>query len=101
MRDARHPHRSNTGAAAALAALLSLGLAAGCAGQLRSTIGEHAASTQTVAETLRKAAAMIKCDAMAADAAAQKESCSAAVTTILDQAKALSDGAEQLKRAAR
>lgn len=101
MKEQRLPRPSTTRAVVAISAVLSLSLLGGCAGQLRSTVGDHAASTLTVAETLRRAAAMIKCDAMAADAAAQKESCSAAVSTILDQAKALSDGAEQLKRAAR
>lgn len=99
MKDSRQPSPSKTGGALALLAALSL--SGGCAGQLRAAVGEHAASTQSVAETLRKAAAMIRCDSMAADAAAQKESCSAAVATILDQAKALSDGSDQLKRAAR
>ncbi|MFO0574235.1 MAG: hypothetical protein U1A78_09565 [Polyangia bacterium] len=99
MKEQRSPRPSTTRAVVALS--IGLSLLGGCAGQLRATVGEHAASTLTVAETLRKAAAMIKCDAMAADAAAQKESCSAAVSTILDQAKALSDGADQLKRAAR
>ena len=78
-----------------LGTFLSLG---GCAGQLKSAMLEHARATQAVAETLTKVAASMKCDSMAAD---QKDGCTAAVTVIQDQAKAMRQSAEKLSDAAR
>lgn len=66
----------------------------GCAGQLKAAMVEHAKATQSVAGTLSQAAAEIQCEG-SKDVAM----CSAAVSLINDQVKALQDSAENLERA--
>jgi hypothetical protein len=78
-----------------LGACLYLG---GCTGQLKNAMLENSRATKTVADTLAKVAASMKCDSMPAD---QKDGCTAAVSVIQDQAKALRKGAEDLDTAAR
>lgn len=66
----------------------------GCAGQLKTAMVEHARATALVAETLTRATAAIQCEGTK-----NTESCTAAVSTINDQAKALQDSADSLGRA--
>ncbi len=73
--------------------MLALG-AAGCAGQLKGAMVEHAHSTRSVADTIKKALESIKCDAAA-------PACATAVTVIEDQVKALQDGAGKLEASGR
>jgi hypothetical protein len=82
-----------------LIASLSLGLltTAGCVGQLKKAMREHAETTRTVSGTLTKSAGMIKCEDMKQDSV---ESCKAAVTTINDQAKVLNESGDKLGRSA-
>lgn len=66
----------------------------GCAAQLKSAMVEHAKATGAVAATLTRATAAIQCEG-----SKNMESCTAAVSTINDQAKALQESADSLERA--
>ena len=75
--------------------LLILALcASGCAAQLKGAMVEHAQSTRSVADTIKKALESIKCDAAA-------PACPTAVMVIEDQIKALQDGAGKLEASGR
>lgn len=73
---------------AAVVGLLTLG--SGCAGQLKGAMVEHARSTRSVADTIKKAMESVKCDAQAA-------ACPTALMVIEDQVKALQSGATKLE----
>lgn len=70
----------------------------GCAGQLKGAMADHAQSTRTVAETISKATSQIQCDDIKAESA---PACKAAVATLNDQAKALSESSDKLTNAAK
>lgn len=66
----------------------------GCAGQLKAAMVEHAKATQSVAGTLSQVAADIQCEG-----SKDVELCSAAVSMLNEQVKALQDSAENLEKA--
>lgn len=74
--------------------LFGTALTGGCAGQLKGVMVEHAKSTRSVADTIKKALESVKCDSTAA-------ACPTAVSVIEDQIKALQDGANKLENGSR
>lgn len=74
--------------------MFSFALTTGCAGQLKGVMVEHAKSTRSVADTIKKALESVKCDSTAA-------ACPTAVSVIEDQIKALQDGANKLENGSR
>lgn len=73
-----------------------LGLATGCAGQLKAAMLDHAKSTRAIADTLSKSTAAMQCEGTKSP-----DTCTAAVGSINDQAKALHDSAKRLEDAAK
>ena len=91
----RKPLRTSLFYRGLLGGLVGLALCgSGCAGQLKGAMVEHAHSTRSVADTIKKALESVKCDAAAA-------SCPIAVSVIEDQVKALQDGANKLDASGR
>lgn len=73
-------------------------LCGGCGVSLRAAVLDHAETSRSVATTLSRAAAVLRCEEMAA---AGQAPCRAGVSVIEAQAQALRDSAERLQRAAR
>ena len=80
-------------------AVCLLGILGGssCGGVLRSAAHEHAQASVSVAQTLERAAAALRCGELAAEAGAE---CRSAVRVVSDQAQALRDSARRLERSA-
>lgn len=77
------------------AAILSL---SGCAGQMKAAALEHARATKTIAMTVSKATEQIRCEDMKADST---NTCKAAVSTLNDQVKVLTESGDKLEGAAK
>lgn len=77
--------------------LLAILVGSSCGSVLRSAAHEHAQASISVAQTLERAAAALRCGELAAEAGAE---CKSAVRVVSDQAQALRDSAKRLERSA-